>query len=138
MLRWMYGVLPRELVRLHRHPLDRPPGTIVPITIEMNPHRPTAMIGNTQPLRQMFTMNRPGRRDRDQHQETQRRQLRVHVGVGRAVDKAAVRKRQRELRQVVLRTVFVSAISASSTERCTFTWGVTRWNGLCKRMPPFR
>ena len=31
----------------------------MPTTIEMKPHNPTAMIGNTQPRRQMLTMNKP-------------------------------------------------------------------------------
>ena len=34
-------------------------GTIVPITSDTNPHRPTAMIGSTQPRRQMFQTKRP-------------------------------------------------------------------------------
>ena len=41
-------------------------------------------------------------RDRDEHQQVERRQLRLHVGVGGAVDHAPVREREAEPREVVL------------------------------------
>ena len=62
------------------------------------------MIGNTQPRRQMLTMNSPAAAIEMTHEQAQRGQVRVHVGVRRAVDEAAVRLRERELRQVVLDT----------------------------------
>ena len=68
----------------------------------MKPHRPTAMIGKTQPLRKMLSDEQDRGRDRDEHQEVERRQLRLHVGVGGAVDHAAVREREPEAGEVVL------------------------------------
>ena len=64
----------------------------MPTTSDTNAHSPTAMIGSTQPRRQMFQMNSAAATIEMKIEQVERGQLRLHVGVARAVDRAAVEK----------------------------------------------
>ena len=59
-------------------------------------------------------------------------QLRVHVGVARRRRRRPRFEKSSSKRPKKYWAVFTSAITARITDRCAFTWGVTRWSGLWK------
>ena len=76
-------------------------GYAVPSRTDTIARPPTAITGRLHCRTRMFTKNRIAQIDRHDREEVERRQLRLHLGVGRALDDPARRRQQVEPAQPV-------------------------------------
>ena len=75
---------------------------------------------------------------RNGNQQIDGRQLRLHVGVGRAVDDTPGRKRDLEPVEVIAHRPDRAAMAARRIDTWPLTAGVTTAPGTCRRIPPLR